>query len=189
MFCRWCANGGNLFCCSYCSNTFCNKCLKRNLDSDVRKRIEAEEQWKCFVCDPTDLFRIRGICRALLQHIEKVTRFVLSHKLIQITIYLSIFPIAGSSKTTTICRWPRRRRRCTWTSRPVATLKGRIASANVESAQWSRTTTTTRRTIRQWRKSQPPSARNSTNRVCRTACWIVRRRCPLRPKWWFPRVW
>ncbi|KZC13379.1 PREDICTED: uncharacterized protein LOC107191449 [Dufourea novaeangliae] len=76
MFCRWCANGGNLYCCSYCSNTFCYKCIKRNIDPVLRKKIEADEQWKCFVCDPTDLFPARATCRALLESIQRMTRFL-----------------------------------------------------------------------------------------------------------------
>ncbi|CAK9823444.1 Transcriptional regulator ATRX [Anthophora retusa] len=70
MFCRWCANGGNLYCCSFCSNTFCCKCIKRNFDPILRKKIEADERWKCFVCDPTDLYAARGTCWALLQYIQ-----------------------------------------------------------------------------------------------------------------------
>ncbi|CAL7939103.1 unnamed protein product [Xylocopa violacea] len=70
MFCRWCANGGNLYCCSFCSNTFCYKCIKRNFDPILRKKIEADEKWKCFVCDPTDLYGARATCWALLQHVQ-----------------------------------------------------------------------------------------------------------------------
>ncbi|XP_014219435.1 uncharacterized protein LOC106647515 [Copidosoma floridanum] len=76
MFCRWCANGGNLYCCSYCSNTFCSKCIKRNFDPPTIKRIEAEDTWKCFVCDPKDLYPLRSIARALILHIETVTRIL-----------------------------------------------------------------------------------------------------------------
>nr|XP_033329456.1 uncharacterized protein LOC117222079 [Megalopta genalis] len=74
MFCRWCANGGNLYCCSFCSNTFCYKCIKRNIDPVLRKKIEADEQWKCFVCDPTDLYPARATCWALLQYVQKMNR-------------------------------------------------------------------------------------------------------------------
>lgn len=74
MFCRWCANGGNLYCCSFCSNTFCYKCIKRNFDPILRKKIEADEKWKCFVCDPRDLYNLRGTCWALLQHIQTMNR-------------------------------------------------------------------------------------------------------------------
>ncbi|XP_011637682.1 uncharacterized protein LOC105427582 [Pogonomyrmex barbatus] len=78
MFCRWCANGGNLYCCSYCSNTFCYKCIRRNFTSLVRKKIEADEKWKCFVCNPSDLYGARATCWALLQHVQTVTR-ILAH--------------------------------------------------------------------------------------------------------------
>lgn len=74
MYCRWCANGGVLYCCSYCSNTFCSKCIKRNFDATAVKTIEEDESWKCFVCDPKNLFPLRSICRALKTHIETVTR-------------------------------------------------------------------------------------------------------------------
>lgn len=75
MFCRWCANGGNLYCCSYCSNTFCYKCIKRNFTSLVRKKIEADEKWKCFVCNPSDLYSARAVCWALLEHVQTMTRY------------------------------------------------------------------------------------------------------------------
>ncbi|XP_068984234.1 uncharacterized protein [Bombus flavifrons] len=83
MFCRWCANGGNLYCCSFCSNTFCYKCIKRNFDPILRKKIEAVERWKCFVCDPTDLYNARGTCWALLQHIQTINRIYQNCKLPQ----------------------------------------------------------------------------------------------------------
>ena len=34
--CRWCANGGELLLCDNCPNTFCKKCIKRNLG---RKKV------------------------------------------------------------------------------------------------------------------------------------------------------
>ncbi|XP_011336286.2 uncharacterized protein LOC105278707 isoform X2 [Ooceraea biroi] len=80
MFCRWCANGGNLYCCSYCSNTFCYKCIKRNFSSLIRKKIEADEKWKCFVCNPRDLYSARAMCWALLQHVQTVTRILKNDK-------------------------------------------------------------------------------------------------------------
>ncbi|EFN66329.1 Transcriptional regulator ATRX [Camponotus floridanus] len=80
MFCRWCANGGNLYCCSYCSNTFCYKCIKRNFALSIRKKIEADEKWKCFVCNPTDLYSARGICWALLEYVRTMTRIIQNDK-------------------------------------------------------------------------------------------------------------
>lgn len=80
MFCRWCANGGNLYCCSYCSNTFCYNCIKRNFDPLVRKKIERDEKWKCFVCNPADLYSARAVCWALLEHVQTVTRILQSDR-------------------------------------------------------------------------------------------------------------
>ncbi|XP_032691624.1 transcriptional regulator ATRX [Odontomachus brunneus] len=80
MFCRWCANGGNLYCCSYCSNTFCYKCIRRNFVSRVRKKIEADEKWQCFVCNPADLYDMRAVCWALLRHIQTVTSILRNEK-------------------------------------------------------------------------------------------------------------
>ncbi|XP_015123107.1 uncharacterized protein LOC107045356 [Diachasma alloeum] len=76
MFCRWCANGGNLYCCSYCSNTFCQKCIRINFDAVVRKQIEADEKWKCFVCHPAPLYSHRAVCWALLQHVKTLSRIL-----------------------------------------------------------------------------------------------------------------
>jgi len=99
MFCRWCANGGNLYCCSYCSNTFCYKCIKRNFTALVRKKIEADEHWKCFVCNPSDLYSARALCWALLQHVQTVTRYckdiLQEHISIFIELYYSIVEIVN----------------------------------------------------------------------------------------------
>ncbi|XP_017754277.1 PREDICTED: transcriptional regulator ATRX-like [Eufriesea mexicana] len=105
MFCRWCANGGNLYCCSFCSNTFCYKCIKRNFDPVLRKKIEADERWKCFVCDPTDLYSARGTCWALLQHIQTMNR------LFQNTCKLSQEEIDEKMNTDESKCCPRRRKR------------------------------------------------------------------------------
>ncbi|XP_043482483.1 uncharacterized protein LOC122511362 isoform X2 [Leptopilina heterotoma] len=80
MFCRWCANGGNLYCCSDCSNTFCSKCVKRNFDAVIAKKIEDDEKWKCFVCDPTDIYPARSLCRAIIQHVQTVCRILQNDK-------------------------------------------------------------------------------------------------------------
>lgn len=91
MFCRWCANGGSLYCCSYCSNTFCTKCIRRNFTSLVRKKIEADEKWKCFVCNPSDLYSARAVCWALLEHVKTVKRYCHKEMLLLVTSIFSNF--------------------------------------------------------------------------------------------------
>ncbi|KAJ9576250.1 hypothetical protein L9F63_006849, partial [Diploptera punctata] len=61
-YCRWCAQGGTLYCCSSCCNAFCKKCIKRNLNRSILDDIESDD-WKCFVCDGEPLWELRAICK------------------------------------------------------------------------------------------------------------------------------
>ncbi|XP_033833701.1 transcriptional regulator ATRX-like [Periophthalmus magnuspinnatus] len=69
--CRWCAEGGNLICCDYCSNAFCKKCILRNLG---RKELSTilESKWYCYVCNPEPLFGIVTACDNILENLEKL---------------------------------------------------------------------------------------------------------------------
>lgn len=67
--CRWCAEGGNLICCDYCSNAFCKKCILRNLG---RKELSAilESKWYCYVCNPEPLFNLVISCDNILGNLD-----------------------------------------------------------------------------------------------------------------------
>ncbi|XP_059207440.1 transcriptional regulator ATRX-like [Centropristis striata] len=67
--CRWCAEGGNLICCDYCSNAFCKKCILRNLG---RKELSGilESKWYCYVCSPEPLFDLVMACDNVLENME-----------------------------------------------------------------------------------------------------------------------
>ncbi|CAN9501704.1 unnamed protein product [Ophioblennius macclurei] len=69
--CRWCAEGGNLICCDYCSNAFCKKCILRNLG---RKELSGilESKWYCYVCSPEPLFDLVVACDNVLENIERL---------------------------------------------------------------------------------------------------------------------
>lgn len=69
LLCRWCAEGGNLICCDYCSNAFCKKCILRNLG---RKELSGilESQWYCYVCSPEPIFGLVSTCNNILENIE-----------------------------------------------------------------------------------------------------------------------
>lgn len=69
--CRWCAEGGNLICCDYCSNAFCKKCILRNLG---RKELSGilESKWYCYVCSPEPLFDLVMACDSVLENIERL---------------------------------------------------------------------------------------------------------------------
>ncbi|XP_078122976.1 transcriptional regulator ATRX-like [Sander vitreus] len=65
--CRWCAEGGNLICCDFCSNAFCKKCILRNLG---RKELSGilESKWYCYVCSPEPLFDLVVACDSVLEN-------------------------------------------------------------------------------------------------------------------------
>ncbi|XP_063751785.1 transcriptional regulator ATRX-like isoform X2 [Eleginops maclovinus] len=67
--CRWCAEGGNLICCDYCSNAFCKKCILRNLG---RKELSGilESKWYCYVCSPEPLCDLVMACDSVLENME-----------------------------------------------------------------------------------------------------------------------
>ncbi|XP_062261393.1 transcriptional regulator ATRX-like [Platichthys flesus] len=69
--CRWCAEGGNLICCDYCSNAFCKKCILRNLG---RKELSGilESKWYCYVCSPEPLCDVVLACDSVLDNMEHV---------------------------------------------------------------------------------------------------------------------
>ncbi|CAG0880380.1 unnamed protein product [Cyprideis torosa] len=50
-YCRWCANGGELLCCSFCTSSFCKSCIRRNLGRSYLKSADDADSWKCLVCD------------------------------------------------------------------------------------------------------------------------------------------
>lgn len=67
--CRWCAEGGNLICCDYCSNAFCKKCILRNLGRRELSGI-LESKWYCYVCSPEPLFDLVVACDNVLENME-----------------------------------------------------------------------------------------------------------------------
>nr|XP_057943156.1 transcriptional regulator ATRX-like isoform X2 [Doryrhamphus excisus] len=69
--CRWCAEGGNLICCDFCSNAFCKKCILRNLG---RKELSGilESKWYCYVCNPEPLFGLVVACDSVLESMEQL---------------------------------------------------------------------------------------------------------------------
>ncbi len=60
-YCGWCAQGGDLLCCAEdkCPNSFCTKCIKRNLGRQVVSKIEECDTWKCFECNLKQLSKLR----------------------------------------------------------------------------------------------------------------------------------
>merc|ERR1711935_693201 len=73
-YCGWCAQGGDLFCCTNdsCPNAFCLKCVKRNLGRTAVSKIEDSEEWKCFECEPKQVREQRLLFFSILAFWKKV---------------------------------------------------------------------------------------------------------------------
>ncbi|KAL1458134.1 hypothetical protein WDU94_008305 [Cyamophila willieti] len=67
LYCRWCAEGGLLFCCSSCPNVFCKGCVKKNFGLPEVKKIDESDSWNCYVCEPKHLWGYRGMYATISQ--------------------------------------------------------------------------------------------------------------------------
>ncbi|XP_072382538.1 uncharacterized protein [Diabrotica undecimpunctata] len=61
-FCRWCGQGGRLFCCNECPRVFCTTCVKLNFSSSQYSQIRNTHYWKCFICDPSSIMHLKVKC-------------------------------------------------------------------------------------------------------------------------------
>ncbi|XP_060783490.1 transcriptional regulator ATRX isoform X2 [Neoarius graeffei] len=69
--CRWCAEGGNLLCCDYCSNAFCKTCILRNLGrKELSGIMNDDHKWHCYVCQPEPLQDLVAACEKVLRNLE-----------------------------------------------------------------------------------------------------------------------
>lgn len=60
LFCRWCGQGGVVFCCTNCIYVFCKECIRRNLGTAAYKKIANDNKWCCFRCDSNQLLNLRA---------------------------------------------------------------------------------------------------------------------------------
>ncbi|XP_061705864.1 uncharacterized protein LOC133516869 [Cydia pomonella] len=78
LYCRWCGQGGQVYCCSDCPHVFCAKCIKRNLGISKIKEIENTDDWKCFKCSNRPLWDLRASCWALLRYCDLKNRITMA---------------------------------------------------------------------------------------------------------------
>jgi len=52
MYCRLCGEGGSLYGCDFCIESFCKQCILRNLGRTAITEIECGSKWKCYICSP-----------------------------------------------------------------------------------------------------------------------------------------
>lgn len=61
LYCRWCAQGGEVVGCDKCQYVFCKRCITRNLGRKKFAEINDSDEWSCFSCDPSQIFKERAL--------------------------------------------------------------------------------------------------------------------------------
>lgn len=88
--CCWCAEGGDLLCCSICSHAFCSDCLSDKISSAYCQQALMNDAWHCLVCDDRPLEPLKIALARLLAHSMYTSR-VSPHFHIMLAFFLLLF--------------------------------------------------------------------------------------------------
>ncbi|XP_074134789.1 transcriptional regulator ATRX-like [Sminthopsis crassicaudata] len=68
--CRWCAESGRLIFCDFCNNSFCTKCIRRNLgEKELSRVMDKNTKWSCYICQPEPLMDLVAICDCIFENL------------------------------------------------------------------------------------------------------------------------
>jgi len=67
IYCRWCGQGGEIILCDKCPKAFCRTCVQRNMGRQRLKEVTTSDEWKCFCCDPKQLYEKTALYWAVWQ--------------------------------------------------------------------------------------------------------------------------
>ncbi|CAH0560999.1 unnamed protein product [Brassicogethes aeneus] len=73
LYCRWCGQGGQVFCCSRCEYVFCKKCVRNNFGRKKMMEVNRSDEWECFRCDPAQLAPLRAHAFELFEYVRNET--------------------------------------------------------------------------------------------------------------------
>lgn len=66
IYCRWCGNGGEVLGCDKCKvHVFCKRCITRNCGRSKFAEINEADEWACFCCDPSQIYKERNLMLTL----------------------------------------------------------------------------------------------------------------------------